>query len=583
MQWVDVLVGDERLRMSKYPVTNRQYERCIRAGKCESPTRSAHLPLTYKYDEKEPTVMALLPCGCVSNKYHSSKYCRLSRLPYDTWNRKGYEDFPVTCVTQAQAETYSRWIGGSLPTDREWTAASRLRSAFVMSHKGPRKVKVNNSFESGMSNIGNVYEWTRSHFNFSSVVPREWLIRGGSWVSSNIEPWTSTASAHADKAYHWLGFRPVIHQNRSKEHRSQALIRHSPVLPLTPVFQPYMRKYKHRLYRIPGIVRLLSGVLIVVAEGRVNDHDYKTISIVVRRSVDDGKHWLAEQTVAALQGWCYNTPTLLVDSTTQQIHLFYSVSRVGFHNLPGARLRRITSDDSGETWSNGVDLQMAAKAGPGHGLQLQFGPHKGRLVMPLRTRDKGFKTIISDNGGQDWRPSSGLSYGNEVQLFQSSNGAIGAVMRGNCLDIARPKRLRLSDDGSVSWRMSTLPLASGPFPMTETLTACSLLTIPIASPFGDAHILYSCPAMAAKHCRDHTARRQLTVRMSLDDGKSWPFALLLEHGLSAYSDLAADWSYVTQPQDVKVYAVFERGEDRYDEEVVFTSFLLRQLYDSPVQ
>jgi sialidase-1 len=54
-------------------------------------------------------------------------------------------------------------------------------------------------------------------------------------------------------------------------------------------------------------------------------------------------------------------------------------------------LQLIESHDRGETWSEPVDLNFAVKApwmrfvgaGPGTGIRLRKGPHRGRLLFPV--------------------------------------------------------------------------------------------------------------------------------------------------------------------------------------------------------
>ena len=75
--------------------------------------------------------------------------------------------------------------------------------------------------------------------------------------------------------------------------------------------------------------------------------------------------------------------------------------------------------------------------------------------------------------------------------------------------------------------------------LLESYTGCSLLTVPRPGRTAPL-LLLACPPMAAKHCKDHGARRHLAVRGSDDGGGTWPYALVLQLGPSAYSDMALD-------------------------------------------
>ena len=67
-------------------------------------------------------------------------------------------------------------------------------------------------------------------------------------------------------------------------------------------------------------------------------------------------------------------------------------------------------------------------------------------------------------------------------------------------------------------------------------------------------LLHSAPDTDA---RAHTARRDLTVWASRDDGRTWPLHRLLRPGPSAYSDLAV-------LPDGRVLCVYETGLDAAD-------------------
>jgi hypothetical protein len=52
------------------------------------------------------------------------------------------------------------------------------------------------------------------------------------------------------------------------------------------------------------------------------------------------------------------------------------------------------------------------------------------------------------------------------------------------------------------------------------------------------------------------SRRNLTLRLSQDDGKTWPHSRVLRKGLAGYSDMAVT-------KEGKILCVFENGEGDY--------------------
>ena len=59
-----------------------------------------------------------------------------------------------------------------------------------------------------------------------------------------------------------------------------------------------------------------------------------------------------------------------------------------------------------------------------------------------------------------------------------------------------------------------------------------------------------------------TVRATLTIRLSYDEGLTWPVSRVLDSGLSAYSDLA-----VLGDQGSNVAVVFENGEETFADRI----------------
>jgi sialidase-1 len=79
-------------------------------------------------------------------------------------------------------------------------------------------------------------------------------------------------------------------------------------------------------------------------------------------------------------------------------------------------------------------------------------------------------------------------------------------------------------------------------------------------------LLFSNPA-------SETERIKMTVRVSYDEGKTWPVGKLLNAGPSGYSCL-------TVLPDVKIGCLYERGDHSSIDKVTFARFSLAWVTDS---
>ena len=78
----------------------------------------------------------------------------------------------------------------------------------------------------------------------------------------------------------------------------------------------------------------------------------------------------------------------------------------------------------------------------------------------------------------------------------------------------------------------------------------SLIRYTLSPPFTKNRLLFSNPATQDK-------RIKMTVRLSYDEGKTWPVAKLLNLGPSGYSCL-------TVLRDMQIGCLYERGEHGLD-------------------
>ena len=142
------------------------------------------------------------------------------------------------------------------------------------------------------------------------------------------------------------------------------------------------------------------------------------------------------------------------------------------------------SDDDGKTWSAPQDITPMVKAdwmkflgvGPGVGITLRTGPHKGRIVVPVYTTNRtnhlngsqSSRIISSDDHGKTWHMGGGVNdnrtlydgtvvdsstmsnyyaQNTEASVVQLNNGDLKLFMRGLTEDL----QVATSHDGGATW------------------------------------------------------------------------------------------------------------------------------------
>ncbi|MFC0772064.1 sialidase family protein [Terrimonas alba] len=301
----------------------------------------------------------------------------------------------------------------------------------------------------------------------------------------------------------------------------------------------------YNCFRIPSLVTTSKGTVLAFAEARkINCGDAGDIDMVVKRSEDGGKTWGPLQVIWNDSTNTCGNPAPVVDERTGNIILLGTWNLGADHekeiiNSSSKDTRRVfvlRSTDDGKTWSQATEITNNVKknnwtwyaTGPGRGIQLSKGKHKGRLVIPsnhivTKTKENYSHVIYSDNGGNAWKLGGVIRQEgvNESTVAELSNGRLLLNMRN--AGKSRHRQIAISKNAGKKW--------SAIHPDTVLIEpVCEANLIQYKFP-GKKHLLvFSNPAST-------TSRTRMTVRVSEDDGKTWPFKKLIYEGPSAYSCL----------------------------------------------
>ena len=342
----------------------------------------------------------------------------------------------------------------------------------------------------------------------------------------------------------------------------------------------------YALYRIPGIVVTAKGTVLVYCEARQDSpRDWGHIDLVYRRSEDGGKSFSPAKPLVELDAkkWklirnpaavaqklgkegslTFNNPLMIADRDGS-VHLLFCVE----YN----RLFCCRSADDGASFGDPVEITaaldtlrggydwQAMAVGPGHGIQLA----SKRLVVPVwiskatgggAHRPSAITTIYSNDGGKSWQAgdiiageTDPLMNPSEHVAVELSDGRVMVNIRSE--STANRRAFAISPDGATKWSKPDFHDA-----LLEPICMASLIRFPLSD--GKIGLLFSNPYNldAAEGARQTPGRgrdrKNLSLQLSRDDGRTWPVRETLERGFSGYSDLAV-------LADGTILCFYERG------------------------
>ncbi len=334
----------------------------------------------------------------------------------------------------------------------------------------------------------------------------------------------------------------------------------------------------YHTYRIPSLITTPNGTLLATCEGRKDgSSDHGNLDLVMKRSEDLGQTWSQMQVIYEEGGdekITIGNPCPVVDQETGIIWMPFCRNN--------NEVFMTHSKDDGLNWSTPVEITQDVKqdgwgwyaTGPGVGIQMTRGKYNGRLVIPCDHREqkdgkwiKLSHVFYSDDHGQSWQLGGTVGeHTDECQVVELHDGRLLINMRnywaadGQNQELGGKRSTAISRDGGETWQE---------FDFDETLIEpiCQASLIKHSDDaFARQPLFFSNPASTS-------SRSQMTVRMSKDQGQTWPIA-------RQFSSAPAAYSCLTVLPDRSIGCLYETGTENPYEVLRFARFTIPWLQQS---
>lgn len=321
----------------------------------------------------------------------------------------------------------------------------------------------------------------------------------------------------------------------------------------------------YKSIRIPCLLALPDNSVLAFTSARGAVSDWGNIRLLMRRSPDGGRTWEPARTLVGDDKGVTDNPVAIWDAQAKRVHFLYQTDYARIHHMESA--------DGGLTFSKPVEITPqlgrfqkeypwgVIAPGPGHGLQMR----NGRLVVPVwlspgkpnpsgkgkAHRPSVTSVIFSDDHGKTWQCGDivppKLTNMNETVAVEAADGGVLLFIRNE--DKAYRKALAHSRDGATAW--------SEPKLVDALYTPiCFGSALRLSGPPGRSRLLFANPDSRTKtkviSKTGARIRENLTLKVSYDEGKTWPVSKVLEPGRSSYSDL-------TLLSDGTILCLYEQG------------------------
>jgi sialidase-1 len=322
-------------------------------------------------------------------------------------------------------------------------------------------------------------------------------------------------------------------------------------------------------YRIPGMTVTAKGTILTYFETRLGGSDWQARGVGAFRSSDNGDTWSPLKLLAESKSeTTINNPVMIAAKKGRVYFLWQEDYCRGFLQY---------SDDDGNTFSDPVEIteyieQFSTKRGyrwdvfafgPCHGIELD----SGALLVPVWLANGGIRahhpsvtsTIVSYDSGKTWEAGEiinpdvssefpeGLKDPNETCAVQLDDGSVLLNIRHE--GKTHYRAISTSRDGLTGF---TDPI----YDMQLPDPICCGSIIKTKGPiYGNQHVIAfsNCAVNPNRENNYSKLRVKLTLRLSLDNCRTWKYSRLLEER-AGYSDIAFSndnkWLYCFYEHDV---------------------------------